>query len=143
MTTTNSVLDIGEVVQASGLPVSTLHFWERHGLISPTERRGLRRQYDPEILDRIAVIVLFQQGGFTLAEIAGLLSPGAFEQGKGQLAEKLDRLRHQRSQLEAAISGLEHALACPESSPLECDDFRSMADAALPAGRHPTQRTSK
>ncbi len=140
MTARESAMDIGEVVRLSGLPPSTLHVWEQHGLIKPSGRNGLRRQYDKRVLDRIATIILFQQGGFTLGEIASLLSPGAFDKGKDQFVRKLDELELKRARLDAAITGLEHALSCKEPSPLECPGFRSMVAETLPVARDDATR---
>lgn len=136
MTTTDGPLDIGDVIHQSGLPPSTLHVWEKHGLITPTGRDGLRRQYAPDILERIAAIVLLQRGGFSLAEISDLLRPDTVAAGKEQFARKLDELRQRQHELATAISGLEHALACSEPSPIECPDFRSMLSNVLPVERN-------
>ncbi|MDH4307144.1 MAG: MerR family transcriptional regulator, partial [Acidimicrobiia bacterium] len=68
-------VDIGDVTRGSGLPTSTLHVWERAGLLDPIGRDGLRRQYDAEVFQRLATIVLLQRGGFTLEEIRELLEP--------------------------------------------------------------------
>lgn len=125
-------LDIGEVIAASGLPASTLHLWERRGLITSTGRIGLRRQYDPEVIDRLAIIVLCQRTGFTLAEIAQLFAPDAFTAGKGLLENKLAALKAQRAELDAAIDGLEHALRCDHEATLDCPGFRSNLPGVLP-----------
>lgn len=125
-------LDIGEVVSRSGIPTSTLHVWEREGLIEPVGRRGLRRQYGPGILDRIALIIVSQRSGFSLAEIRDMLAADAFLDGKGQLEAKLEELRERRRGLDAAITGLEHALACPHPIPTECPTFRESLRNVLP-----------
>ncbi len=125
-------LDIGEVVQSTGVPTSTLHLWEKHGLITSTGRNGLRRQYDPAVINRIAIIVLCQRSSFSLAEIGGLLAPDAFDEGKAALDTKLAELREQRNELDAAIKGIEHALACSEDNPLECSGFLSKLEGVLP-----------
>ncbi len=131
-TTPNGLLDIGVVVERTGVPVSTLHLWERKGLIRPAARSGLRRQYDPDVVMRIAAIVVSQRSGFRLAEVVDLLEPEAFDQGKDLLAAKLDELHERRRELDAAITGLEHALECTAPHPLECPTFRSMLESALP-----------
>lgn len=131
----DKTLDIGEVVDRSGLPVSTLHLWEKRGLLHPVDRKGLRRQYAPDVLDRIAVIVVCQRSGFSLAEIAELLRPETFDDrdaGNARLEAKLIELRARRAELDAAITGLEHALACTAVSPMVCDNFRSMLGEVLP-----------
>jgi DNA-binding transcriptional MerR regulator len=44
-------LDIAEVAQRSGIPASTLRFYEEKGLIASSGRRGLRRLFDAGVLD--------------------------------------------------------------------------------------------
>lgn len=129
-------LDIGEVVARTGVPITTLHVWEREGLIAPVGRSGLRRQYDAGVVDRIAMIVVGQRSGFSLAEIGRLLAPDAFaSSGKQALADKLDELRTRRRQLDVTIAGLEHALACPHEIPTDCPTFCGMLDDVLPVDR--------
>lgn len=145
MDRTPVTLDISEVVSATGLPASTLHVWERRGLIQPAARRANRRRYDPDVLDRIAVIVVLQRSGFRLHEIAGLLAADAFSGGKDALAAKLDQLTARRRSLDQAIEGLEHALRCTSPEPLECPGFRRHLDGVLPVEqdqRPPTPRRS-
>lgn len=125
-------LDIAEVVAASGIPSSTLHLWERRGLIRSTRRVGLRRQYDAAIIQRLAIIVTCQRAGFTLQEIVELLAPDAFDDGKEALDDKLVELRLRREELDLAIMGLEHAVACPEPSPMHCEGFLAKLDGVLP-----------
>ncbi len=132
---TAELIDIGEVVERSGIPTTTLHVWEREGLLAPAGRAGLRRQYAPEVFDRIALIVVSQRAGFTLAEIRDLLAPDAFDEGKGQLEAKLDELRERRRELDAAITGLEHALECTHPVPTECPRFVSGLQSVLPVER--------
>ncbi len=134
-TTTSSLLDIGQVIELSGIPASTLHVWERAGLVQPVQRNGLRRQFDPDVLDRIALIVVSKRAGFSLGEIRELFAPDAFEDGKALLESKLDELRERRAELDAAINGLEHAIACPASSPFACQSFRSTLPDVLPVKR--------
>lgn len=129
------LIDIGEVVRRTGVPVSTLHVWEGRGLIAPAARAGLRRQYPETVLREIAVIVICRQAGFTLSEIAAVLEPGAFAGGKQLLQRKLAELTERRRQLDLAIDGIQHALACPEPSPLTCPKFAHELDAALPVTR--------
>jgi DNA-binding transcriptional MerR regulator len=64
-------LDITEVAQRSGVPASALRFYKEKGLIASTGRRGMRRLFDPGVLEQLALIPLWQSAGFTLSEIAG------------------------------------------------------------------------
>lgn len=127
-----ALLDIGEVVARSGVPVTTLHVWERQGLISPAGRVGLRRQYDPGVLRILAIIVVCQGAGFRLSEIRAILRPGAFADGKNLFETKLAELEDQRRVLDQAIDGIRHAIACTHPSPLDCPDFGTILESVLP-----------
>jgi MerR family transcriptional regulator, redox-sensitive transcriptional activator SoxR len=67
-------LSVGEVSERSGLPVSTLHFYERKGLIASTRNGANHRVYRRDVLRRVAVIKVAQSAGVPLAEIAQALS---------------------------------------------------------------------
>ncbi len=68
-------LDIGEVVKRSGVPASTLRYYEQLGLLQALGRRGLRRQYDEQVLERLALIGLGQAAGMSLQQIGASLPP--------------------------------------------------------------------
>ena len=63
-------MDISEVAQRSGVPASTLRFYEEKGLIASVGRRGLRRVFTADVLERLALIALGRAAGFTLDEIS-------------------------------------------------------------------------
>ena len=67
-------LSVGEVAARSGLPVSTLHFYERKGLIAPGRDGANYRVYPREVLRRVAVIKVAQRAGVPLAEIADAMA---------------------------------------------------------------------
>lgn len=67
-------LSVGEVSKRSGLPVSTLHFYERKGLIASERSSANHRMYRREILRRVTVIKVAQSVGVPLSEIAMALS---------------------------------------------------------------------
>jgi MerR family redox-sensitive transcriptional activator SoxR len=68
-------LSVGQVAARSGLPVSTLHFYERKGLIRSERNAANHRVYRRDILRRIAIIKVAQSVGVSLAEIADALAP--------------------------------------------------------------------
>jgi len=72
-------LDIGVIARQAGVRPSALRYYERVGLLDPPPRVGGRRQYDPRVLHRLAVIGVAQQAGFTIAEIKTLLHGFAAE----------------------------------------------------------------
>jgi DNA-binding transcriptional MerR regulator len=143
-------LDIVEVARRSGLPASTLRYYEEKGLIASTGRRGLRRLFDPGVLDRLALIALGRVAGFPLDEIAGMFGDdGAPRIERTALETRARSLDRTIRRLEALRDGLRHAAACPAPSHLECPTFRRLLQAAAegrleaPAPAHPRVRTRR
>jgi MerR family redox-sensitive transcriptional activator SoxR len=66
-------LTIGEVAEATGVPTSTLRYYEKLGIIPPPQRSSGQRRYHPEVLQIMAVIQLGKDVGFSLPEIKELL----------------------------------------------------------------------
>ena len=126
-----TVLDIAEVVERVGVPASTLRFYEEKGLITPVGRRGLRRQYDPGVLQRLALIALARAAGFTLDEIALMFTPdGQPRIDRETLTAKADELDRRITELGVLRDSLRHAAACPAPSHMECPTFRRLLTAA-------------
>ena len=120
-------LDIAEVAARSGLPPSTLRYYEERGLIEATGRRGLRRQFDDDVVDRLALISLGQSAGFTLDEIAGMFAPdGQPRIDRDALTAKAEELDRAVRRLTAMRDGLRHAAACPAPNHMECPTFRRL-----------------
>jgi len=124
-------LDIAEVARRSGVPASTLRFYEEKGLITSTGRRGLRRLFDPGVLERLALVALGRDAGFSLDEIALMFAPdGQPNIDRQMLAAKAEELDETIRKLTAMRNGLRHAAACPAPSHMECPTFRRLLQAA-------------
>jgi DNA-binding transcriptional MerR regulator len=124
-------LDIAEVSRQSGVPASTLRYYEEIGLIASIGRRGLRRQFDARVLDRLALIALGRAAGFSLGEIATTFAPeGRTRIDRRMLATKADALDRTIRKLVAMRDGLRHAAVCPATSHMECPTFRRYLKAA-------------
>jgi DNA-binding transcriptional MerR regulator len=124
-------LDIAEVAQRSGVPASTLRFYDDKGLIVSIGRRGLRRVFDPGVLERLALIALGRAAGFSLDEIALMFAPdGRPRIDRQMLAAKAKELDRTIGKLTAMRDGLRHAAACPAPSHMECPSFRRLLRAA-------------
>lgn len=68
-------MKIGEFARRADVNVQTVRYYERRGLLPEPERRESGyREYTPECLDRLQFIRRSQELGFTLSEIAELLS---------------------------------------------------------------------
>ena len=124
-------LDITEVAQRSGLPASTLRFYEEKRLIVSIGRRGLRRLFDPGVLERLALISLGRAAVFSLDEIALMFgSDGRPRIDREMLAAKAEELDRAIRELSAMRDSLRHAAACPAPSHMECPTFRKILRAA-------------
>lgn len=124
-------MDITEVARQSGIPASALRFYEEKGLIASVGRRGLRRVFDPGVLERLALISLGSAAGFSLEEIARMFAPdGQARIDRKMLADKAAQLDGTIRRLAAMREGLRHAAACPAPSHMECPTFRRLLSAA-------------
>src|SRR5262249_28265981 len=98
----------------------------------------LRRQYDPGVLERLALIALAGAAGFALDEIALMFAPdGRPRIDRRRLAAKADELDGRIRELTAMRDGLRHAAACPAPSHMECPTFRRLLRAAASGALRP------
>ena len=124
-------LDIAEVAKRSGLPASTLRFYEEKGLIRSIGRQGLRRIFEASVLERLALIALGRAAGFSLDEIGKMFAPaGKTRIDREALKAKADELEQTIRHLSAMRDGLLHAAKCPAPSHLECPTFKRLLNAA-------------
>ncbi len=63
-------LSVGEMSNRTGLAVSALHFYERHGLIASSRTAGNQRRYPRHMLRRISLILVAKRLGIPLSEVA-------------------------------------------------------------------------
>lgn len=124
-------MDISEVAKQSGVPASTLRFYEEKGLISSVGRQGLRRVFRANVIDRLALIALGRVAGFSLEEIASILgSEESPNIDRELLLNKANELERTIQKLTAMRDGLQHAAACSAPSHLECPRFRRLMNLA-------------
>jgi len=67
-------LSIGEVARRAGIRASAIRYYESVELLPAPQRINGRRRYDSSVLERLAVIQMAQQAGFTVAEIRTLFN---------------------------------------------------------------------
>src|SRR5215210_2042189 len=124
---------IGELARRTGVATSALRYYERVGLLSAAERAGGRRHYAASSAARVALIRLYQNAGFTLAEIGRLLAPSSWDRrGFGPLAErKVAELDARIADAQRAKKVINHALECPHRDLFTFPNFRSALQARL------------
>lgn len=108
---------IGEVARRSAVPGSTLRYYESIGLLPPAPRVNGRRRFDESTLQRLAIIQVARQAGFTLGEIRELFL--GFPAGTAPAARwdalarrKLDELDEQLARIHAMRQVLREGLRC-------------------------------
>jgi len=69
-----SRLTIGEVARLAGCRTSALRYYESVGLLPAPSRVNGRRRYTPDVLQRLAVLRVGQQAGFSIRELRSLLA---------------------------------------------------------------------
>lgn len=136
-------MDITEIARRSGLPASTLRFYEEKGLIASIGRRGLHRVFDPSVLERLALIALGRSAGFSLDEIAEMFAPdGRPRINRQMLRAKADELDRTIRKLAEMRDGLRHAAACRAPTHMECPTFRRILRAAASGAFGPRTKKS-
>jgi DNA-binding transcriptional MerR regulator len=136
----DGLVPIGELARRTGTATSALRYYERIGLLSPAERAGGKRHYTASSAERVALIRLYQDAGFTLAEIGRLLAASNWDRRRfDDLAErKIAELDARIADAQRAKKLINHALECPHEDLLSCPRFRSALQAQLerPGSRH-------
>lgn len=126
-------LSVGEVAERAGVAVSTLHFYERKGLIRSLRNAGNQRRYPRSILRRVSVIKVAQSTGIPLDEIAEALSAlpdnrpltkedwrTLSERWRARLDARIARLTALRDQLTSCIGcGCLSTADCPLRNPYD------------------------
>ncbi|PTQ80471.1 helix-turn-helix domain-containing protein [Nitrosomonas ureae] len=116
-------MDITEVAKVSGLPASTIRFYEEKGLIQSCGRNGLRRLFSAHVIERLALISLGRSAGFSLDEIAEMFTPEGPDINRALLLAKANELDRTIEMLIAMRDGLRHAAVCKAPSHFECPKF--------------------
>jgi len=137
-------MDISQVAKLTGVPASTLRYYEKRGLITSLAARGTRRRFAPSVLDQLALVALGQAAGLSLDEVRSMLTAnGRPNINRQLLASKAIELDTTIRQLSAVRRGLRHAAACPARSHAECPTFRKLLKAAASGALDRQQRERK
>ena len=108
---------IGEVANRSGVPASTIRYYEQIELLPPADRVNGRRRYNNSILQRLGTIRLAQQAGFTIAEIQMLMhhfpaNTPPSERWQVMATQKLEELEERLKTIQTMKTILEQTLDC-------------------------------
>lgn len=134
-------LDIGEVAEKSGIKPSALRYYEEAGLIQSVARHGLRRQFPPEVLLQLKLVVLGKSAGFSLAQIGEMFGTnGLPDLPRGVFHEKANAIDRQITELTTLRDTLRHVADCPAPSHMECPSFKKLIKGVGPVGHEGRSR---
>lgn len=120
-------MDIATVSSKSGFNPSTLRYYEKLGLIHSTGRKGLRRQYAPNVLNKLSIISLGRLAGLSLSEISTMFNENdELAIDRVLLTQKTMEIDAQIKRLKVVRDSLKHVATCPQASHLECLSFQKM-----------------
>ncbi|MHC4506752.1 MAG: MerR family transcriptional regulator [Planctomycetota bacterium] len=105
------LLTIGGLAKAADVPVSTVRYYEREGIIRPARRSASNyRLYSKEDVERLRFIRAAQATGFALDDVRELLRPAACRKVQELIEHRLDvvegrmrELRHVRRVLRRSL----------------------------------------
>lgn len=139
-----SSLSIGQLARAAEVGVETVRFYEREGLIpEPPRRVSGYRMYPPETVDRLRFIRRAKDLGFSLREVADLLSlAGQPDRDRGDVKriaeDKLAQIEGRIRDLERVREVLAHLTdQCSGHGPIhDCPIIESLAGDTAHEERH-------
>jgi DNA-binding transcriptional MerR regulator len=122
-------LSIGEIAGRAGVNVSAIRFYEREGLLPQPERVSGQRRYTDAVVQRLGVIDVAKQAGFSLDEIRVLLTSTdrgapAHEQLQTLAVRKLPEVEDLIERAQAMRQWLLAAETCGCDTLDACDLFR-------------------
>ena len=134
-------MDIADVAKRTGVPASTLRYYEKKGLLKSLAGPGQRRQFAADVADRLALIALGQAAGFSLDEVGAMLVD--LQVDRQMLIAKADELDARIKRLQAMSKGLRHAAQCPEKDHLTCPKFQQLMKLSAAGALGEKQKRTK
>lgn len=136
--TGSAVLTISAVARRARVPLDTIRYYERRGLLpAPPRSAGGYRQYPTDAVRRVTFIKRAQALGFTLEEIGELLALriipdgtcGAVEHRARAAMDRIDAKLGELARMRDAISRLVTA-CCSDHPPDECPMLAALDEQA-------------
>ena len=95
---------VNQIAKQTGVSVRTLHYYDAIGLLKPTEiTEAGYRLYDADALERLYLIIVYRELGFSLKKIGEILDSPDFDRNRA-LEEQIALLEQKREQLQNRIT---------------------------------------
>ncbi|WP_433304424.1 MerR family transcriptional regulator [Actinoplanes sp. CA-030573] len=124
-------LSVGELAKRSGVPATTLRYYDAIGLLVPQRLANGHRRYPQAAVGRLELVRACRSLGLSLEEVAAVLGPAAGS-GRREVAErKLSELDRTLGHLTAVRAVLAHFAQCRHTAPDDCEaDVRTALSAS-------------
>ena len=111
VTESNYHYTVGDLCELFQITRKTLFYYDRSGLLRPTERVGVQnfKVYDTEAVERLRTILDYRRAGLTIQEIRILLSEECSNPAV-ILNQALDRLKQKQKQCVVQIGRLKELI---------------------------------
>lgn len=86
-------MTIGELSRRTGVAPSAIRYYEQEKLIPSASRSGGKRIFDETMVERLTVISVAKEAGFSIAEIRQLVGGFGGERWKKLAVRKRDEIR--------------------------------------------------
>ena len=99
------MLSVNELCRRTGVSRKTLYYYDKIGLLKPSERYGVQKAklYDEEDAERLSKILAYREAGLSLHEIGEILE--CAEEEKIHILEAvIKRLEKERDRLDLEIA---------------------------------------
>ena len=110
---------ISQVAKETGIPIHTIRYYENlglfHGKKDPSVKSNNYSWYDDEVIEKIELIMIAKEIGFTLSEIREILSAWydnrlSVEEKTGILAGKINHLKDVKKRILKLMDEVEEGL---------------------------------
>jgi MerR family redox-sensitive transcriptional activator SoxR len=126
-------LTVGELARATGVPATTLRYWDDLGLLVAPVRVSGQRRYPASAVDLVGQVLVLQDAGFTLRELPAVITSqnAGTDDWRDAAERKLTELAAVIRRAEAAREALAHGLACSHRPVADCPTYTRIVRARV------------
>lgn len=103
---------IGQVAELSGLPISTLRYYDKEGFFPNLQRKGTVRYFSDREFEALRVIECLKRSGLEIKEIRQFFQ--WVEEGSSTYANRKELFEHRKEAMLEEMKSLEKTLAMLE-----------------------------
>lgn len=103
---------IGQVSKATGLPVSTLRYYDKEGLFPHLERKGYVRKFSDTELEEVKIIECLKRSGLEIKDIRQFFQ--WVSEGSSTYEKRRELFVNQKKVIQQEIESLEKTMAMLE-----------------------------